>query len=153
MTEYEALLRVGLAAVLGGIIGYDREAHQGSAGLRTHMLVALGAGAFTCVAIMIVDHPAFEDVNVRLDPTRIIEGVITGIGFLGGAIVFREGGRQRNVTTAAGIWGVTGIGIATGLGYYLLASGITAFIVAVLFLLKIAEQRLSIRKELPANDT
>jgi putative Mg2+ transporter-C (MgtC) family protein len=147
MTEYEALLRIGLAALLGGVIGFDRQAQQGSAGLRTHILVALGAAAFTVVAVMSVDHSAFEDQNAVLDPTRIIEGIITGIGFLGGAIVFREGERTRNVTTAAGIWGVTGVGITAGLGYYVLATGVTVFIVAVLYLLKRAEQRFSIRKD------
>src|SRR5690606_18547579 len=152
MTEYEALLRVGLAAMLGGIIGYDRESHQGSAGLRTHMLVALGAATFTVVAILITDHAGFEDSNVRLDPTRIIQGILTGIGFLGGAIVFRDGGRARNVATAAGIWGATGVGMAVGLGYYVLATGVTALIVVVLYLLKIAEQRLSIRKERPPDE-
>lgn len=152
MSEYEALLRVVIAALLGGVIGYDRESRRRTAGLRTHMLVALGAAAFTVVAIMITDHPALEDANVNIDPARITAGIITGIGFLGGAIVFREGARPRNVTTAAGIWSVTGVGMAVGLGYYVLAVGVTALIILVLSVLKLAEERLSIRKEWPSDE-
>ncbi len=141
MTEYEALGRIALAALLGAIVGFDREAHSGSAGLRTHMLVALGAATFAAVAVQVADHTSLEDRSANLDPTRILEGIITGIGFLGGAIVFREGGRARNVTTAAGIWCVTGVGMLVGLGHYILGSGLAIFIVIILYVLKIAEQR------------
>lgn len=141
MTEIDGLLRIAFAAALGATIGFDREVHQGSAGLRTHILVALGAATFTIMAIQIVDSPAFQSNNVRLDPSRIIEGVITGIGFLGGAIVFRDEDRARNVTTAAGIWTVTGVGIAAGLGYYILAGGITILVLFVLYLLKLMKRR------------
>ncbi|HLT19544.1 MAG TPA: MgtC/SapB family protein, partial [Thermomicrobiales bacterium] len=118
MTEYEALLRVGLAAMLGGIIGYDRESHQGSAGLRTHMLVALGAATFTVVAILITDHAGFEDSNVRLDPTRIIQGIITGIGFLGAGVILQgpDIKKVKGLTTAAAIWVTAAIGMLCGLG-------------------------------------
>ncbi|CAN5769481.1 hypothetical protein BH23CHL2_BH23CHL2_27100 [soil metagenome] len=111
-----------------------------SVGLRTHVLVAIGASTFTVLGIMVTDSGVFRSDDVTLDPTRILQGIITGIGFLGGAIVFREGGRARNVTTAAGIWTVTGLGIAVGLGNYLLAAGITALVLFVLYLLKVAER-------------
>jgi len=142
MTEFEALLRISLAAFFGGAIAFDREMNKSiSAGLRTHILVALGAATFTVIGTQIVDSTTFESSNVMLDPSRILEGVITGIGFLGGAIVFRDDDRARNVTTAAGIWAVTGIGIATGLGYYILASGVTVLVLIVLYLLKRIRQQ------------
>ncbi len=140
MTELEGLIRIALAAVLGGMVGFDREAHSSSAGLRTHVLVALGAATFTVLGLQIAEAPIFDSSNIRLDPSRILEGTITGIGFLGGAIVFRDDDRARNVTTAAGIWAVTGIGIAVGLGYYILATGVTVLVLAVLYLLKWFQQ-------------
>lgn len=145
MTELEALMRIALAALLGGAIGFDREAHNGSAGLRTHVLVALGAATFTVLGVQVTESNIFDAENVMLDPTRILEGVITGIGFLGGAIVFRDNDRARNVTTAAGIWAVTAIGIATGLGYYILASGVTLLVLFVLYLLKWIQRKANVR--------
>ena len=140
MTEVEGLVRIALAVLFGAAIGFDREAQSVSAGLRTHILVALGAATFTVLGIQIVDNEAFRSDNVMLDPSRIIEGAITGIGFLGGAIVFRDNDRARNVTTAAGIWAVTGVGIAVGLGYYILAAGVTLLVLAVLYLLKLLKR-------------
>lgn len=140
LTEYEGLIRIALAALFGAAIGFDREAHTDNVGLRTHVLVAIGASTFTVLGTMITDSGVFRADDVTLDPTRILQGIITGIGFLGGAIVFREGERAKNVTTAAGIWTVTGLGIAVGLGNYLLAAGITALVLFVLYLLKVAER-------------
>ncbi|MEZ4522150.1 MAG: MgtC/SapB family protein [Thermomicrobiales bacterium] len=140
MTEVEGLLRIGLAAIFGAAIGFDREAHSGSAGLRTHVLVALGAATFTVLGIQVVEARIFEAEPVQVDPTRILGSIISGIGFLGGAIVFRDDERARNVTTAAGIWTVTGVGIAVGLGSYLLAAGATVLILTVLYLLKVAQR-------------
>lgn len=142
MTELEVLLRIAVAALLGGLVGFDREAQDVSAGLRTHVLVALGAATFTVIATQLGDVGVFEAENMTLDPTRIIQGVITGIGFLGGAIVFRDRDNDQvhNVTTAAGIWAVTGIGIAAGLGFYILASGVAVLTLFVLYLLKLAKK-------------
>jgi putative Mg2+ transporter-C (MgtC) family protein len=114
--------------------------HTGSAGLRTHVLVALGSATFAVLSILIVDYSAFGGSGTSIDPSRIVAAIVSGIGFLGGAIVFRYEDRARNVTTAAGIWGVTGIGITTGLGYYILAIGVTLLIVAVLYLVKVGER-------------
>lgn len=141
MSEVDGLLRIAFAAVLGGAIGFDRELHHGSAGLRTHILVALGAATFTVIGILIVDASMFQSDIVRMDPSRVLAGVITGIGFLGGAIVFRDEYRTRNVTTAAAIWTVTGVGIAAGLGYYILAGGVTLLVLIVLSLLKLFERQ------------
>jgi putative Mg2+ transporter-C (MgtC) family protein len=147
MSEFEALFRVALAALLGGLVGLEREAQDKSAGLRTHTLVALGAAMFTVIAVRIVDLPALSDTeaNVRLDPTRMLEGIIGGIGFLGAAVVFRRDAQARGLTTAAGIWTVTGVGIATALGYYVLAVGVTILILTVLYGLKLAERLFGMR--------
>jgi putative Mg2+ transporter-C (MgtC) family protein len=145
MSELEALFRVALAALLGGVIGFEREVHDKSAGLRTHTLVALGAAMFTVIAIRIVELPAFSGSNLRLDPTRVLEGVIGGIGFLGGAIVFRRADQARGLTTAAGIWTVTGVGIASALGYFVLAFGVTVLILIVLYGLKLVERVMGTR--------
>jgi putative Mg2+ transporter-C (MgtC) family protein len=141
MTEVEGLIRIALAVMFGAAIGFDREAHSVSAGLRTHILVALGAATFTVLGLQIVNSPMFQSDNVTLDPSRIIQAAITGIGFLGGAIVFRDDDRARNVTTAAGIWAVTGVGIAVGLGYYVLATGVTLLVLSVLYLLKLLKRQ------------
>ena len=104
------VLRLVLAALLGGILGYEREMQGKAAGVRTHMLVALGAALFVLV-------PKEAGVS-GADMTRVIQGVVAGVGFLGaGAII--KGGAEENVkglTTAAGIWLTAAIGIACGLG-------------------------------------
>jgi putative Mg2+ transporter-C (MgtC) family protein len=122
------VLRLLLAAVLGGAIGYQREKVHKPAGLRTHMLISLGAALFTLVSVY-----GFGD---RVDPSRVAAGVVTGIGFLGaGSIILR---REENfvagLTTAATIWVVAGIGVAVGIGLYIAAVVTTAFTLLVLFL-------------------
>ncbi|CAN5768684.1 hypothetical protein BH23CHL2_BH23CHL2_27020 [soil metagenome] len=140
MTEYEALLRVTLAAVLGGAIGIERELAEKQAGLRTHALVALGAALFTVIGIRLVDMSYVSEGIIALDPSRVIAGIVGGIGFLGGAVVFRGKDRAQGLTTAAGIWAVTGIGVATGLGSYLLAAGVALVVLTILYILKLIER-------------
>lgn len=145
MSEYEALLRVVLAAGLGGAIGFERELQEKGAGLRTHALVALGAALFTVIGILLTE-TTYEDASIiTLDPSRVIAGIVGGIGFLGGAVVFRGDDRARGLTTAAGIWAVTGIGIAGGLGSYVLAVGSTVVALLILSLLKFAERLIGTR--------
>lgn len=142
----EILLRLLLAMVLGGVIGYDRERKSSTAGLRTHMLVCVGSSL-----AMIVSAFGFVDVlghpDVVLDPSRIAAQVVSGIGFLGaGAIlILRREEVVRGLTTAAGLWTVAAIGLAAGAGLYvaaLLATGIAWGILAVL---KLVEGRLFVR--------
>ena len=104
------VLRIVVALLLGALIGYEREMRQSSAGLRTHMLVALGAALFVLV-------PQQAGVSDG-DMTRVLQGVIAGVGFLGaGAVLKRDDSDQiRGLTTAAGIWVTAAIGIAVGLG-------------------------------------
>jgi putative Mg2+ transporter-C (MgtC) family protein len=102
--------RLLLAALLGGMLGYERESKGKSAGLRTHMLVALGATVFILVPTLSGDH--------EIEVSRIVQGLVAGIGFLGaGAIVKgRPGEEVQGLTTAAGIWMTAAIGVAVGLG-------------------------------------
>ncbi|HEU4855932.1 MAG TPA: MgtC/SapB family protein [Rhodanobacteraceae bacterium] len=154
----EIVIRLLLAAALGGIIGFDRERHTWAAGLRTHMLVCLGA-----TVAMIVSAYGFADVlgkpstivlgrtDVVLDPSRIAAQVISGIGFLGaGTIMFMQ--REsviRGLTTAAGLWTVAAIGLAVGGGMYLAAVIATAIAWVILAVLKPLERRFAMRKALP----
>lgn len=141
----EILIRLTLAALLGAIIGIERERKNWAAGLRTHMLVCVGA-ALT----MIVSAYGFEDIlkekNVTLDPSRIAAQVISGIGFIGaGTILFLRQGIVRGLTTAAGLWTVAAIGLATGGGMYFAACSATALAITILFILQPLEQKFSKR--------
>jgi putative Mg2+ transporter-C (MgtC) family protein len=121
-------LRILLAAVLGGAIGYQRERAGKPAGLRTHMLICMGAALFTLVSIF-----GFTGLA---DPSRVAAGVVTGIGFIGaGAIIFRsQEGYVTGLTTAATIWAVAGIGVAVGAGLYIASAVTTAIVLGILFI-------------------
>jgi putative Mg2+ transporter-C (MgtC) family protein len=117
----ESLLRLVAAAALGAAVGLERELDEKAAGLRTHMLVALGAALFTLVSaygfagILGQSGPS---VLVRLDPSRIAAQIVTGIGFLGAGVIFRQGFTIRGLTTAASLWLVAAVGMAAGAGYW-----------------------------------
>ena len=127
--ELTMTLRLLLAALLGGVIGLQREKAGKPAGLRTHMLICIGATLFTLVGIY-----AFN--GGIADPSRVAAGVVTGIGFLGaGAIIFRSSdGYVTGLTTAATMWAVGGIGMAVGAGLYIAAAITTAIILIILFI-------------------
>ena len=113
------LLRLSVAAVLGGAIGMERELRERGAGLRTHLVVCVGSALFTLVSAY-----GFHEflVNggslVRTDPTRIAAQIVSGIGFLGAGAIIRQGLSVRGLTTAATLWLVAAIGMASGAGYY-----------------------------------
>jgi len=126
-TVVEMSLRLLLAAALGTIIGYQRERAKKPAGLRTHVLICLGAALFTVVSIY--------GFGVASDPARVAAGVVVGIGFIGaGVILHREGGIVAGLTTAATIWAVAGIGLAAGAGLYLISVVATVLVLAVLLI-------------------
>jgi putative Mg2+ transporter-C (MgtC) family protein len=113
------LLRLSLAAVLGGAIGFERELRDREAGLRTHLLVCLGSALFTIVsAYGFREFLTSGDQVIRADPTRIAAQIVTGIGFLGAGAIIRQGLSVRGLTTAATLWVAAAIGIAAGAGYY-----------------------------------
>ncbi len=122
--ELEMVLRLLMAVALGGIIGYQRERAGKSAGLRTVVLVCVGAALFTVASIY--------GFGAVADPSRVAAGIVIGIGFLGaGAIIRREGGAVEGFTTAATIWVVAAIGLAAGAGLYivsLICTGVTLIV-------------------------
>jgi putative Mg2+ transporter-C (MgtC) family protein len=109
----EVLLRLFVAAVLGGAIGLERELRERQAGLRTHLVVSVGAALFTLVSAY-----GFTGFDGKVDPTRIAAQIVTGIGFLGAGAIIRQGLSVRGLTTAASLWLVAAIGMAAGAGYW-----------------------------------
>jgi putative Mg2+ transporter-C (MgtC) family protein len=139
----ELLARLALAAVLGGIIGIERELREREAGLRTHLLVSLGSCLFTVVsAYGFHEFLASGASVVRADPTRIAAQIVTGIGFLGAGAIIRQGLSVRGLTTAATLWVVAAIGMAAGAGYYSAAVITTAVVVVSLWPLRIVAYRM-----------
>jgi putative Mg2+ transporter-C (MgtC) family protein len=126
----ELCARLGVAALCGCLLGLDRELRHKTLGWRTYMLVSLGAASFSVLMNEMVH--AFQGDNLRLDPTRIVEGVIGGIGFMGAGAMIQDRGRLRGGTTGAGIWMVGAIGMAAGFGFYLHAAVMTAFALLVI---------------------
>ncbi len=121
------VLRLLLATVLGAIIGYQRERAGKPAGLRTHILICVGAALFTIASIY--------GFGTSGDAARVAAGVVAGIGFLGAGAIIRGGeGIVAGLTTAATIWAVAGIGLAAGAGLYIISAVTTAIILIVLFL-------------------
>ncbi len=129
MSEYEIIIKLALAAVLGGFIGLERESLSRPAGLRTYTLVCVGS-ALAMVVSLDMYHQYYQTVNA--DPGRIAAQVVSGIGFLGAGTIMREGATVRGLTTAAGLWVVACIGLAVGAGLYLPAIVSTAVILFVL---------------------
>jgi putative Mg2+ transporter-C (MgtC) family protein len=125
----EDLARLLVAAGLGGVIGFERELRDREAGFRTHILVCVGSALFTIVsAYGFRGFLTSGDQVVRADPTRIAAQIVTGIGFLGAGAIIRQGLSVRGLTTAATLWVVAAIGIASGAGYYsgaVIATGVT----------------------------
>jgi len=139
----EVLLPVVLAGVFGGAIGAEREIREREAGLRTHMLVSIGAALFTLVsAYGFSDFHFSNRSGITYDPTRIAAQVVTGIGFLGAGAIIRQGLSVRGLTTAASLWVVAAIGLATGAGYYSAALITTVVVLVSLWPLRIIAFRL-----------
>ncbi len=138
----EIAIRLGAAALLGAIVGSERQKHEWTAGLRTHMLVCIGSAL-----VMIVSMHGFYDVvgekGITLDPSRVAAQVVSGIGFLGaGTIIFMRNQVVRGLTTAAGLWTVAAIGLAVGGGLYWAAGITTAMVFIILAILKPIEKRM-----------
>ena len=143
MPELVIIIRLLVTAVLSGLIGFEREMHGRAAGLRTHILVGVGAALITLTSI----HVALYYKGVlTADPSRIAMGVVTGIGFLGAGTIIRFRASVRGLTTAASLWAVAGIGLAVGSGLYIAAFVTAAIILISLFFLSKLESSL-IRKD------
>ena len=125
--DTEILLRLVVAAIAGGLIGLEREVVHKPAGVRTHMLVSLGSALFVLVTIQ----------EFKYDAARIIAGIATGIGFLGAGTIFKAKNDVHGLTTAASVWAVSAVGLAIGLGYYLMTVTAAVLILVVLQLHRI----------------
>jgi putative Mg2+ transporter-C (MgtC) family protein len=142
-SDLELLGRLLLAAVLGGAIGAERELNDQAAGLRTHMLLTIGACLFTVIS-------AYGFGEGPRDPSRLAAQIVTGIGFLGGGAIVRHGLTVKGLTTAASIWATASVGVAVGAGRYVLGVGGAVLVVGTLFGLRRASnalQRLGVSRE------
>ena len=132
---YDILLPCILAIIFGGLIGFQREKAERPAGLRTHALVCLGSTVFTLISYL-----GFSSLY-GVDPSRIAAGIVTGIGFIGAGVIFRQGPLVKGVTTAASIWVVASVGMALGTKLYYLALLVTILGFITLSILKYIEDK------------
>jgi putative Mg2+ transporter-C (MgtC) family protein len=148
--ELWILLRLAIAALLSGMIGYERERTGKDAGLRTHMLVAIGATLFVSFndlfaleSLPLAPPGAPGNFRVQIEPLAIVEAIVTGISFLGAGTIFvsGKGNRVRGLTTAASIWVTAAVGIAVGLERYILATGSTVLILIILHVIDKFERK------------
>ena len=138
----EIIIRLLLAAVIGGIIGFEREVHGRAAGFRTQLIVCVAA-----VLIMIVSENYYHylhnlDDSLRIDPARIAAGALMGIGFLGAGVIIKSGFAVRGLTTAASIWIVSAMGLAIGGGLYFEAIITAVITIIALMVLRVLEKRI-----------
>lgn len=128
----DLIMRLGSAAVLGGLIGFERELHGKVAGFRTHSLVSVGSALIMLVSIHVFT--LYGD-KTTVDPSRIAAQVVSGIGFLGAGTIIRAGMGIKGLTTAAGLWTASGIGLACGLGYFegAIIGTVVTLVILVLF--------------------
>jgi len=136
----ELTIRIVLAMVLGGAIGFDREWSGQAAGFRTHILVTLGAALFTLAGAYGLEDFFGDGRSVAVDPTRIAAQVVTGIGFLGAGAIIQRGINARGLTTAAALWVAAAIGVAIGLGYLVGAIATAVASIVVLAGLRFVER-------------
>ena len=128
IVDPEIFLRIFIAAVVGGIVGYERKIANKPAGIRTLMLISVGSALFTIVGVTTL---------ANFDPSKIIAGIVTGIGFLGAGTIFKSKDTVTGLTTAASMWAVAAIGLTAGLGEYVLMTVSTILIIIILQLNKI----------------
>ena len=134
LTDSQIIIRLFTGALLGGLIGFERERHNRRiAGFRTHILVCVGSTLIMLTSIYVFELYRTSGV---VDPARIAAGVITGIGFLGAGTIIRSGSSVRGLTTAASIWIVSATGLAIGCGFYIASYVTTIIALAALYLLR-----------------
>lgn len=144
MTEWEALVRVGAAALAGAVVGIDRELKAKPAGVRTHMLVSIGAALFMTGGLLVYERGGGGASGLRLD--AVIGSIVTGVGFLGGGLILHVKERVGGVTTAAGVWVTAALGMLCGAGFFLLAAGGAVLAALVIGLLLRLEERLEAKR-------
>lgn len=140
LTEVQMVIRLLYAAVLGGVVGIEREVHEKAAGFRTHILVCIGS----CV-IMLTSMHIFDIYNgiADVDPGRIAAQVVSGIGFLGAGTIIRSRVSVVGLTTAASLWSIAGVGLAVGSGLFIVSAFATVLILASLLVLSKVHDKVS----------
>ena len=137
------LARLGGALVIGALIGFERSFHGRPAGFRTHALVSMASALLMLVTVYQTDFMTAVPLDaIRTDPTRMAQGIMTGIGFLGAGVIFKEGLTVRGLTTAASIWVTAAIGILVGVGFYFAAVMGAVATLAVLSAFRLVELKL-----------
>lgn len=144
--QHIMLIRILIAAILGGAIGYERESHA-AAGFRTHILIATAACLFALLAFEIF-HLSDVVETGRADPIRAIEAVTAGIAFLGAGAIFQSRGSVQGLTTAAGMWLAGAVGVAVALGFYFIALAVAILAVIVLAVLRAFTQHMPKDKDI-----
>lgn len=134
ISEWEIIIRVLIAGVLGAAVGLEREYSNQPAGLRTHMILVMGAALAMCLSINIAN-------KYYGDPARLAAQVISGIGFLGAGAILRYGFNVKGLTTATTLWSMAIVGLSVGYGYYLVSAAITGVMLITLTLLNLIEKR------------
>jgi putative Mg2+ transporter-C (MgtC) family protein len=140
--QFDLLVRLLAAALLGGVLGLEREVHGHQAGMRTHMLVCMGSAIFTVLSIYGFPQTAGSAPS---DPSRISAQIVTGIGFLGAGAIIKYGTNIRGLTTAASLWVVASIGLAAGVGAYFLAAAGTVIALLALWPANVLIDKLELR--------
>jgi putative Mg2+ transporter-C (MgtC) family protein len=140
ISEMDIVIRLGLAALLGMMVGYERERQNQPAGLRTHTILAIGS----CLAMTISINLAmqFQPLVPNGDPARLAAQVVSGIGFLGAGAILRYGTNVKGLTTATSLWTIAIVGLAVGAGHYFASIATTVALLVVLVLLNIFEKKL-----------
>ena len=141
-TQLELTVRLVVALLLGGVIGWERELQHMPAGFRTHALVSLGSAIFTVISAVAFTGPGS-------DPTRIAAQIVSGIGFLGGGAILHYGGTVRGLTTAASLWSVAAVGMAAGAGLYVVAALSTVLVIVGLEVFQRVERMVKRRLDIP----
>lgn len=142
VSHLELFGRITIGAFLGGLIGYERDRHGRPVGLRTHLIVAMTAATFMVVSSQFVHYQHYREGQfVEVDGSRIAASVVSGIGFLAGGAILRTGATIQGLTTAAGLWLVTAIGLAAGGGMYFEAIAVTLMGVLALTTLRRFEDK------------
>jgi putative Mg2+ transporter-C (MgtC) family protein len=140
--QLDLAARMLIAAILGAAIGFEREIHDHPAGMRTHLLVALGSAIFTELSIFGFGASAGQSGNGPVDPTRIAAQVVSGIGFLGAGAILKYGTSIRGLTTAASLWATAAVGLAVGAGSWIVGIVGAAIVIFSLWPLNIVIARL-----------
>lgn len=142
----QIFIRILVAILIGGVIGFEREINNKPAGVTTHTILCVGAAVIAIIQTklsfetvnLLIAHPELSQ-GIKVDTGRIIAQVVSGVGFLGGGVIIQNKGGVKGITTAATLWMTACLGIAVGLGYFPLAIGTTFFMTITVFILKRVE--------------